>query len=199
MVSSAGERLRSRGKVVWIRNRIARRTRNFREVEMAEKSNATVTLPPDHSIRPCYKQRIPPVEEPSKIAKQIRLAASTCRSWIPRSLNSANCRRRNRFSAWTDRVLRNSRMGNRAASARRWTAILTSATCTHHAIIRPHNSHKAATPASHEYLRSTILTRSQMTECAMRSDFVITLELFCLQCGTTGLGITCVDAPYRGK
>ena len=48
--------------------------------------------------------------------------------WNPRSLNSASCRRKNRFSAWTDRVGRNRKMENRTASARSWKAILMSAT-----------------------------------------------------------------------
>ena len=34
------------------------------------------------------------------MAKLIRVAESTRRGWIPRSLNSASCRRRNKFSAW---------------------------------------------------------------------------------------------------
>jgi hypothetical protein len=64
----------------------------------------------------------------ARMAKLIRVAASIRRGSTPRSLNSPSCRRRNRFWAWTDRLGRNRRMGNRAASARRWTAILTSAT-----------------------------------------------------------------------
>ena len=67
-------------------------------------------------------------KNPARMAKLIRVAESTLRGWIPRSLNSASCRRRNRFSAWTGRVGRNRRMENRTASARRWTAILMNAT-----------------------------------------------------------------------
>lgn len=53
----------------------------------------------------------------AKIAKLIRVAASTRRGLIPRSLNSPNCRRRKRFSASTDRVGLNRRIPNPAASA----------------------------------------------------------------------------------
>jgi len=89
------------------------------------------------------------------MAKLIRVAESIRRGWTPRSLNSASCRRRNRFSAWTDRVGRNRRMENRAASARRWTAIMMGATIRSSCHSPPSKPYQAPRPSRREYLRST--------------------------------------------
>src|SRR6202047_3989371 len=92
----------------------------------------------------------------ARMAKLIRVAESIRRGWTPRSLNSASCRRRNRFSAWTDRVGRNSRIENRTASARRWTAIMMSATIRS-SCHSPHpKPYQAPRPSRREYLRSTL-------------------------------------------
>ena len=43
----------------------------------------------------------------ARIARLIRVAASIRLGWMPCSLYSASCRRRNRFSAWTEAIGRN--------------------------------------------------------------------------------------------
>jgi hypothetical protein len=72
----------------------------------------------------------------ARIAKLSRVAASIRRGRAPRSLNEANCRRRNRFSASIDCVGLNRRIARQTASARSRTAILMSATTPYHATIR---------------------------------------------------------------
>ena len=62
----------------------------------------------------------------ARTAKLTRVAASTRRGWRPRSMYSASCRRRKRFSAWIDSVERNSSTSQRRPSSIRRSAIPTS-------------------------------------------------------------------------